>query len=132
MLLIVALVTIILFTFDSSDPEYFRHPPRSTVHGTENWVLRATSLKRLYRLMTQYMTDVIRQPTSALDVPDLQAMAKDNDVVATLAMCRLAIAIAVQSEKNKEIIERIQKLNQEDQHCLMKAIEMVRQFCLND
>lgn len=75
--------------------------------------------------MTQYMSDVIRQPTTALDVPDLQAMAKDNDVVATLAMCRLAIAIAVQSEKNKEVIERIQKLGQEDQHYLMKAIEQV-------
>lgn len=60
-----------------------------------------------------------------MDVPDLQAMAKDNDPAATLAMCRLTIAIAVQSARNKEIIDKIQALSQEDQHCLMKAIEQV-------
>ena len=75
--------------------------------------------------MTQYFADVLHQPTSSLDVPDLQAMAKDYDLTATLAMCRLTIVIAVQSEKNKEIIDRIQQLGQEDQHCLMRAIEQV-------
>ena len=65
--------------------------------------------------MTQYYTDVLHQPTSGMDVPDLQAMAKDNDPAATLAMCRLTIAIAVQSARNKEIIDKIQALSQEDQ-----------------
>ncbi|EIW85348.1 HOOK-domain-containing protein [Coniophora puteana RWD-64-598 SS2] len=40
-------------------------------------------------------------------------------------MCRMTLAVAVQCENNKEIIERIQKLNESDQHHLMKAIEQV-------
>jgi protein HOOK3 len=89
-------------------------------------VLRFSALKRLYRLLTQYFAEVLQKPTSGLEVPDLQAIAQDRHVGATLIMCRITIAIAVQCEKNKEIIDRIQKLSEEDQHYLMKAIEQVR------
>jgi hypothetical protein len=41
-------------------------------------------------------------------------------------MCRLTLAIAVQCDKNKEFIEKIQGLSEGDQHCLMKAIEQVQ------
>jgi protein HOOK3 len=75
--------------------------------------------------MTQYFAEVLQKPTSGLDVPDLQAIAKDHHVAATLIMCRLTIAIGVQCEKNKEIIDNIQGLTQTDQHFLMKAIEQV-------
>ncbi|KAH8108457.1 HOOK-domain-containing protein [Phellopilus nigrolimitatus] len=105
------------------DAQYFRQPSRSSAQATDNWVLRFGTLKRLYRLMTQYYTDILRQPTTALEVPDLQAMAKDEDASASLAMCRLTIVIAVQSARNREIINKIQMLSQENQHCLMKAIE---------
>lgn len=91
-------------------------------------MLRFGSLKRLYRLMTQYFSDVIQKPTSGLDVPNLQAMAKDGDDTATLIMCRLTIAIGVQCEKNKEFIDKIQGLSQIDQHHLMKVIEQVREY----
>jgi protein HOOK3 len=67
----------------------------------------------------------LHRPSSAIDVPDLQAVAKDGNVEQTLAICRLTIAIAVQSEKNKDVIERIQRLSQSDQHALMRAIEQV-------
>lgn len=76
--------------------------------------------------MTQYFTDVLGKPTSSLDVPDLQAVAKDANIGATLIMCRLTIAIGVQCEKNKEFIEKIQGLSENDQHYLMRAIEQVR------
>ena len=56
----------------------------------------------------------------------MQAIAKDYNVNATLIMCRLTIAIAVQCENNKEIIERIQKLTESEQHSLMRVIEQVR------
>ena len=75
--------------------------------------------------MTQYFSDVLHQPTSALDVPDLQAMAKDYNINATLIMCRLTIAIAVQCEMNKQVIEKIQSLTETEQHSLMRAIEQV-------
>jgi protein HOOK3 len=76
--------------------------------------------------MTQYFADVLQKPTSGLDVPDLQAVAKDHTVQATLTMCRLTIAIGVQCEKNKQFIDKIQGLSETDQHYLMKAIEQAR------
>ncbi|KAI0075470.1 HOOK-domain-containing protein [Panus rudis PR-1116 ss-1] len=107
------------------DQDYFRQPTRPSAQPSENWVLRFSSLKRLYRLMIQYFSDVLHQSTSALDVPDLQAIAKDYNVTATLIMCRLTIAIAVQSENNKVIIDKIRSLSESEQHSLMKAIEQV-------
>jgi protein HOOK3 len=106
-----------------SDPEYFR---QSTRAPSDNWVLRFSVLKRLYRLMTQYFADVLQRPTGSLEVPDLQAMAKDHDVPATLIMFRMTIAIGVQCERNKEFIDKIQGLSETDQHYIMKAIEQVR------
>ncbi|KAI0670658.1 hypothetical protein C8Q78DRAFT_138493 [Trametes maxima] len=107
------------------DADYFRQPARPPAQPSDNWVLRFSSLKKLYRLMTQYFSEVLHQPTSSLDVPDLQAVAKDYNVNATLIMCRLTIAIAVQCENNKDIIERIQKLTESEQHSLMRVIEQV-------
>jgi protein HOOK3 len=75
--------------------------------------------------MTQYFSDVLGQPTGALEVPDLQAVAKDYSIPSILMMCRLTLAIAVQCDKNKEFIEKIQGLSEADQHHLMKAIEQV-------
>lgn len=115
-----------LSTRPHRDEDYFRPSSRTnTAQLSDNWVLRFSTLKRLYRLLTQYFTDVFQKPTSSLEVPDLQAIAKDYNVGATLILCRMTIAIAVQSEKNKEIIEKIQKLNEGAQHQLMKAIEQV-------
>ncbi|KAJ7043316.1 HOOK protein-domain-containing protein [Mycena alexandri] len=110
------------------DAEYFRQPTRPSARPSDNWVLRFSALKRLYRLMTQYFADVLQKPTSGLDVPDLQAVAKDHAVQATLTMCRLTIAIGVQCEKNKQFIDKIQGLSETDQHYLMKAIEQAREL----
>ncbi|EMD38684.1 hypothetical protein CERSUDRAFT_123230 [Gelatoporia subvermispora B] len=107
------------------DAEYFRQPTRPSSQPSDNWVLRFSSLKRLYRLMTRYFSEVLHQPTSALEVPDLQAIAKDYYIPATVIMCRLTIAITVQCEKNKDIIEKIQQLSESEQHSLMRAIEQV-------
>ena len=75
--------------------------------------------------MTQYFADVLQKPTSSLDVPDLQAIAKDHNLSATLTMCRLTLVIGVQCEKNEEFIDKIRDLSETDQHYLMKAIEQV-------
>ncbi|QRV74918.1 hypothetical protein RhiJN_02933 [Ceratobasidium sp. AG-Ba] len=105
------------------DEEYFRSPPRS--QASDNWVIRFSQLKRLFRLITQYFADVLHRPTSSLEVPNLQAIAQDYNPAETLALCRLTIAIAVQGKKNTEIIAGIQKLPQADQRAIMTAIEKV-------
>lgn len=96
----------------------------------DNWPLRFTALKRLFRLISQYYAEVLRQPPSAIDVPDLQAIAKDYDVDQTLVLCRLTIALAVQSTQNQKIIAGIQQLKEADQHALMHAIETVCTSCI--
>lgn len=58
-------------------------------------------------------------------MPDLQAIAEQWDEAQTLALCRLVLALAAISASNKDVIERIQKLNERDQHALMRAIEDV-------
>jgi protein HOOK3 len=108
------------------DAEYFHQPSRAEHEPSDNWVLRFNSLKRVYRLMTQYFSDILGQPTDALEVPDLQAVAKDHSARSTLIMCRLTLAIAVQCDRNKEFIEKIQGLSEVNQHHLMKAIEQVQ------
>ncbi|KAG6861873.1 hypothetical protein C0995_010579 [Termitomyces sp. Mi166 len=124
---ILTLVCVVLddLSTSSSDAEYFRSSTRPSTQLPENWVLRFSSLKRLYRLMTQYFTEVLQKPTGSFDVPDLQAIAKDSNLSATLTMCRITIAIGVQCERNKQFIEKIQGLSQTNQHHLMKAIEQV-------
>lgn len=115
-----------------SDPNYFRQ--RNSLSAKElniadNWPLRFTSLKRLFRLMTQYFIDVLRQPPSIINtliVPDLQKVAKDGDRKATLELCRLCIAIAVMSGSKKDFIAGIQSLQEAHQQRLMEAIALVR------
>ncbi|KAJ2916056.1 hypothetical protein MD484_g4393, partial [Candolleomyces efflorescens] len=106
------------------DDVYFRQQ-RPSAQPSENWVLRFSALKRLYRLMTQYFADILQKQTTSLEVPDLQAIAKDSDIPGVLTLCRLTVVIGVQCESNKDFIDKIQGLNEADQHVLMKAIEQV-------
>ncbi|KAF8674201.1 HOOK protein [Rhizoctonia solani] len=115
--------TVLFEVLSQVDEEYFHNPPRS--QSSENWVIRFGQLKRLFRLITQYFVDVLRRQTAGLEVPDLQAIAQNHDVVQTLALCRLTIAISVQSKKNSEVIAGIQKLPQTEQRSIMTAIEKV-------
>ncbi|CAE6460999.1 unnamed protein product [Rhizoctonia solani] len=115
--------TVLFEVLSQVDEEYFRSPPRS--QSSENWVIRFGQLKRLFRLITQYFVDVLHRQTAELEVPDLQAIAQNHDVVQTLVLCRLTIAISVQGKKNSEVIAGIQKLPQADQRAIMTAIEKV-------
>lgn len=89
------------------------------------WVERLGHLKRVYRLLMQYFTEILQQPTDRLDVPDLQAIAKDYSQQDIIMLCKLTIAASVQSDRKKDVIERIQQLEEDDQGQLMKAIEQV-------
>lgn len=110
------------------DSTYFRSPTRASSQHSDNWVARFSDLKRLYRLMTQYFAEVLQKPTTGLEVPNLQAVAKDASLSSLLTLCRMTVVIGVQCEKNKDFIEKIQQLGQSEQHQLMRAIEQVSAF----
>lgn len=75
--------------------------------------------------MMQYLSDSLNLPADNFQVPDLQAIAKDADLHATLLMCRLAITIAVRCENNEQVIQKIQELSTHDQGALMEAMQKV-------
>lgn len=110
----------ILSTIDST---YFRNP-----HGGEvkdNWILKTATLKRLFKLVTQYYIEVLQQSPSALDVPDLDALARDGSKQDLYKLGSLVIGIAVRSDQANEHIAAIQSLPLEDQQQLMYTIEQV-------
>jgi protein HOOK3 len=110
---------------DYSDPEYFGQNIIAGSPPPTEWVDRLGHLKRVYRLLMQYFGEILQQPTDRLDVPDLQAIAKDYSLPDILLLCKLTIAATVQSDRKKEVIDRIQNLSEDDQGQLMKAIEHV-------
>lgn len=55
--------------------------------------------------------------------------AKNCDLLETLIMCRILIAISVQCQRNKRFIDKIQSLSENNQHQLRKPIEQVHLFC---
>ncbi|KAJ3244516.1 hypothetical protein HDU78_010823 [Chytriomyces hyalinus] len=102
-----------------------------TVDAGDNWVLKFNGLKKTYKLVTSYYEEVLNQPhaitafSGDLFVPNLTAIARDNDTDELLKLGRLIVALAVQSDNNQAYIEKIQGLKPESQHALMLAIEQV-------
>lgn len=105
----------------SVDSTFFRNP--HTADTKDNWILRTGTLKRLYKLVLQYYTEVLEQSSRALSIPDLEALAKEASLKELNKLGRLVIGIAVRSERANEHIAAIQSLPLEDQQQLMFAIE---------
>ncbi|KAF9586578.1 hypothetical protein BGW38_001823 [Lunasporangiospora selenospora] len=115
---------IILFEVAADiDPKWFKLI-RSADMG-DNWVHKYNNLKKLHKLITRYLEEKLGQSLSRLDPANLNAIAKDGDVVEVLKLCELVIAVAVQCERNQQYIGKIQTLPQASQHALMLSLEQV-------
>ena len=94
-----------------------------------NWVLMFNNLKKIYKVLTRYYEEVLGFPagfpSGALSVPNLNAIAKENDLNELARLFQLTVAMAVQCQRNQVYIEKIQSLSQESQHALMVTIEEV-------
>jgi protein HOOK3 len=106
------------------DPAYFRNPHQNA-DAKDNWVLKTATLKRLYKLLTQYYMEVLEQSIDALAVPDLDLLARDGSRSEICKLGRLALGIAVRSDKASEHIGAIQSLAIDDQQQIMYTIEQV-------
>ncbi|KAJ2844452.1 hypothetical protein IWW36_005182, partial [Coemansia brasiliensis] len=91
----------------------------------DNWVLKLNNLKKLYKLVTKHYEEVLGYPVANLTEPDLSAIAKTEDPDELLKLCHLVLTLAVQCEQNQMYIGKIMSLGENDQRCLMVAIESV-------
>ncbi|KAI9595395.1 HOOK protein-domain-containing protein [Syncephalis fuscata] len=109
------------------DPKWFKTSKPTEING--NWVLTFNNLKKIYKVLTRYYEEILGFPAGfpagALAVPNLNAIAKENDLVELVKLFQLIIAMAVQCGRNQVYIEKIQSLSQESQHALMVTIEEV-------
>ncbi|KAJ3020272.1 UNVERIFIED_CONTAM: Protein Hook 1 [Siphonaria sp. JEL0065] len=107
------------------DPAWFK--ARTGAELGDNWVLKFNGLKKTYKLVTSYYDEVLGQThvSTALAVPNLTAIARDDDTEEVLKFAQLVVTLAVQCENNQKHIERIQSLAPESQHALMLAIEQI-------
>ncbi|UZJ57470.1 hypothetical protein CBS101457_006790 [Exobasidium rhododendri] len=105
------------------DPSYFRNPHNADTK--DNWVLKIGTLKRLMKLILQYYHEVLQQSPQALEMPDLDILAREKSPSELCKLGRLVIGIAVRSNHASEHIAAIQTLPIEDQQQLMIAIEQV-------
>ncbi|KAI8594819.1 hypothetical protein EDD21DRAFT_294139, partial [Dissophora ornata] len=60
--------------------------------------------------VTRYLEEKLSQSLVNIDPPNLNAIAKDGDVVEVLKLCELMIAVAVQCDRNQYYIQKIQTL----------------------
>ncbi|PWN44214.1 HOOK-domain-containing protein [Ceraceosorus guamensis] len=115
---------IALFDILSSiDVDHFRNPHASHEPAKDNLLIRLGTLKRLYRQIMLYYSERLASP--AVRQPDLDAIARHSSLVDLNLLCRLAVGLAVQSDRRSEHIAAIQTLKQQHQHALMVAIEEV-------
>ncbi|KAF9065901.1 hypothetical protein BDP27DRAFT_1172545, partial [Rhodocollybia butyracea] len=60
--------------------------------------------------MKQYFTDTLKKDISSLKLPKLIDLARDNDILAALKLCKQILVISMYCPKNREFIKKIQIL----------------------
>jgi protein HOOK3 len=106
-----------------SDAKWFR-VSKPTESG-DNWVLRVNNLKKIHKMLTRYYDEVLNLSTANLTSPNLNAIAKENNIDELINLCKLIVTAAVQCERRQTYIVEIQRLEPEVQQVLMLSIEEV-------
>ncbi|BFZ61072.1 ubiquitin-like protein atg8 [Saitoella coloradoensis] len=113
---------------DIDNGDYFKDLDQNTTqsHDPLNWVLRWNYLKRLFRDLERYYTEVLGQPPfAAAYLPNLSMLAKDGNVAEIRKLMSLAVVAAVQSEKREDYVQKIQTLSSEQQTALMVELSQI-------
>lgn len=106
------------------DREHFRV---GTIGASDNWVIKHTTLKKLYKLLVEYYKQTMRQSLehSAFVAPDLTAIAKSAREEDVVKFGVLVMNAALQGPKNATYIQRVQGLSQQAQTFIMTSIEQL-------
>ncbi|TPX50257.1 hypothetical protein SeMB42_g01393 [Synchytrium endobioticum] len=84
-----------------------------------------SALRRLHRSIIAYYDTVLQQPSSALQVPNLTFIARDQDTTELIKLATIILALVVQSENNQKYIQKMQSLDNVSQQHLMMLIQQV-------
>ncbi|KAI9624648.1 hypothetical protein H4Q26_016712 [Puccinia striiformis f. sp. tritici PST-130] len=110
----------------SLDSAFFRAPRPSSISGamSEAWVLRFTSFKKMYKLITRYLEEDVRKSTKSFKGPNLQKIAKDGDLNESISLCMIVLTLATLVQPDVHV-PKIQALPTWAQTALMVGIENV-------
>ncbi|CAD6888302.1 unnamed protein product [Tilletia controversa] len=109
------------------DDTYFRNPSSST-EAKGNWVLQSGTLKRLYKLVVQYLQEELQEDVSSLPQPDLNEIARNHNTQELCKLLRLVIAIPakVRAQEQIEILQTLEKDQMRSiAHIMQEAVEDV-------
>jgi protein HOOK3 len=104
---------------------WFKTSQSNEGDNNENWVVVFNRLKKIYSLISEFYTEELGQSIVEIETPNFNSIAKNKDSGEILKLAQLILVLAVQSEKNKEYIQKITSLNQSSQQWLMISIEEI-------
>jgi len=90
-----------------------------------NWVVIFNRLKKIYSLISGFFAEELGQSIVEIDAPNFNLISKNKDTREIIKFAQLILVLAVQSEKNKDYIQKITSLNQGNQQWLMISIEEI-------
>ncbi|KAG4107028.1 hypothetical protein H8356DRAFT_1268923 [Neocallimastix lanati (nom. inval.)] len=108
-----------------SNTVWFKTSQSNEGDNNENWVVVFNRLKKIYSLISEFYTEELGQSIVEIETPNFNSIAKNKDSGEILKLAQLILVLAVQSEKNKEYIQKITSLNQSSQQWLMISIEEI-------
>ncbi|GBB98443.1 hypothetical protein RclHR1_03230001 [Rhizophagus clarus] len=114
---------VLLDIVKNIDPKWFKQHSQS---NDDNWVMKVSKLRRLHSLLTRYYEENLGLPAiKNLELPNFNAIAKENNLVETMKIYSLIVTLAVTYKDKAEQITKIQNLNPKSQQGLMLTIEGV-------
>jgi len=107
------------------NPVWFKALQINEGENEENWVVIFNRLKKIYSLISGYYAEELGQTIVEIEAPNFNLISKNKDTREIIKFAQLVLVLAVQSEKNKEYIQKITSLNQANQQWIMISIEEI-------
>jgi len=108
-----------------SNPVWFKAIQTNEGESDGNWVVIFNRLKKIYSLLSGYYAEELGQSVVEIESPNFNLISKNKDKREIVKFAQLILVLAVQSEKNREYIQKITSLNQANQQWIMISIEEV-------
>lgn len=109
-----------------SAPEYFNSSFLTKIEtNCDNWFLRVSNLRKIYASLNDYYPEVMEKNIPESIQPDLDAIARDFDIVQLGKLLQLILGCAINCENKKKHIEVMTTLSLEVKQSLKFAIDEI-------